>query len=243
MSHQFPFVLPSPEQPEMTVSREGPLFLLHLHCKDNRFTTSFCKSLLKVLEVIEEVSLKEDAPMALVTTGQANIYSNGLDFEHAVSHKPFMDQYLLVLKRMLTFCMPTVAAINGHAFAGGFMFALAHDYRVMRSDRGFVCMNEVDMPSPLSAGMSSLLRCKLSPTTYRDMVLQGHRFTAKECIEQKIVDKACPQDKVLEEAKALALHWSPKGKAGFVYKQLKDEMYRETIQLLSVPYHQLTPKL
>ncbi|KAI8366502.1 ClpP/crotonase-like domain-containing protein [Choanephora cucurbitarum] len=241
----FPLAIPDKERHWMTLSQEGPLFILHLHHKDNRFTTEFCQALLRALQTVEDifVAQKEPTAMALVTVGNDKIFSNGLDLMHAIEYQPFMDIYLTVLRRFVTFCIPTVAAINGHAFAGGCMLALAHDYRVMRSDRGFMCMNEVDLPSPLSPGMAGLLRYKMSPKTYRDMVLQGHRFTAKEALEQELVDIICPQDQVLPKAKELALTWAPKAKSGIVYKQLKDEMYRDIVSLLNVPFHRLAPKL
>ncbi|KAI8063688.1 ClpP/crotonase-like domain-containing protein [Gilbertella persicaria] len=222
----FPLVLPNKESHWMTLSREGPLFILHLHEKDNRFTTEFCQAILKALQVVEDQFMASEGPvdMALVTLGNDKIYSNGLDLMHAVTYLPFMDVYLSMLKRLVTFCVPTVAAINGHAFAGGCMLALAHDYRVMRSDRGFMCMNEVDLPSPLAPGMAGLLRGKMGPKTFRDMVLQGHRFTAKEALENELVDMIVPQDQVLDKAKALALTWAPKARSGIVYKQLKDEV-------------------
>lgn len=241
----FPVALPSKENHQMTLSQEGPLFILHLHHKDNRFNTEFCQSILKALQIVEDYFLasEEIGDMALVTYGNDKIFSNGLDLMHALSYNPFMDIYLSVLKKLVTFCIPTVAAINGHAFAGGCMLALAHDYRVMRSDRGYMCMNEVDLPSPLAPGMAGLLRYKMSPKTYRDMVLQGHRFTAQQALDGELVDIICPGNEVLPKAKELALKWAPKAKSGIVYKQLKDEMYTDIVRLLNIPFHRLAPKM
>lgn len=105
------------------------------------------------------------------------------------------------------------------------------DYRVMRSDRGYMCMNEVDLPSPLAPGMAGLLRYKMSPKTYRDMVLQGHRFTAQQALDGELVDIICPGNEVLPKAKELALKWAPKAKSGIVYKQLKDEVKKKKIRI------------
>lgn len=115
MTVSFPVALPSKETHWMTLSQEGPLFILHLHHKDNRFTTEFCQSILKALQIVEDYFLACEDPtdMALITTGNDKIYSNGLDLGHAVSYSPFMDTYLLLLRRFLTFCIPTVAALNG----------------------------------------------------------------------------------------------------------------------------------
>lgn len=112
---EFPLALPSKENHQMTLSQEGPLFILHLHHKDNRFTTEFCHAILKALQVVEDFFLAADEPtdMALVTLGNDKIFSNGLDLMGAVTYVPFMDIYLLVLRRLVTFCIPTVAAING----------------------------------------------------------------------------------------------------------------------------------
>ncbi|KAI8985803.1 ClpP/crotonase-like domain-containing protein [Pilobolus umbonatus] len=242
---QFPIALPSQDNHQMTLHREGPLFILHLHNEDNRFTTEFCTSILKALQIVEDlaIGLYDLDGMALVTVGNDKIYSNGLDLAHAISYRPFMDVFNLVLKRVLTFCIPTVAALNGHAFAGGCMLALAHDYRVMRSDRGYICMNEVDLPSALAPGMAALVREKTSPKTYRDMILQGHRYNAQQALDNELVDLICPHDQVLPKAKELALKWAPKAIAGVVYQQLKNEMYTDVVRLLGVPYHQLAAKM
>lgn len=111
----FPVALPSKENHQMTLSQEGPLFILHLHHKDNRFNTEFCQSILKALSIVEDHFLASEDPvdMALVTVGNDKIFSNGLDLMHALAYTPFMDIYLTVLKRLVTFCIPTVAALNG----------------------------------------------------------------------------------------------------------------------------------
>ena len=59
--------------------------------------------------------------------------------------------------RLLVFPAYTVAAINGHAFAGGALISCAFDYRVMREDRGYFCFPEVDIRIPFTAGMAALI--------------------------------------------------------------------------------------
>ena len=72
--------------------------------------------------------------------------------------------------------MVTIALINGHAFAGALMTAMYQDYRIMNPQKGFVCLNEVDMGVPLKPPMTSIFRQKTSAATYRTLVLEGKRF-------------------------------------------------------------------
>ncbi|MCG2942458.1 enoyl-CoA hydratase/isomerase family protein, partial [Escherichia coli] len=65
-----------------------------------------------------------------------------------------------LFSRVLTFSLPTAAAVNGHAFGGGAMLAMAHDYRVMRDDRGYFCFPEVDINIPFTPGMAALIQAK-----------------------------------------------------------------------------------
>jgi len=122
--------------------------------------------------------------------------------------------------------MPTIALLNGHAFAGGFMLAMYHDYRIHNPSKGFLCINELEFGVPLAPPMSSIFREKLSPQVYRKMVLEAHRWGGREALENGIVDGLGS----LEEALALVKEKNlvGKGKSG-VYGLLKKEMYRETM--------------
>ena len=127
--------------------------------------------------------------------------------------------------------MPTVALINGHAFAGGIMTAMMHDYRLMNPQRGFVCVNELEFGAPLPPPMASIFRQKVpSPQTYRAMVLEAKRFPAAQAVSAGIVDATAAG---LPEALAwiAELGLTNKGRSG-VYGRLKREMWRETVGLL-----------
>ncbi|CAG8620020.1 13271_t:CDS:2 [Ambispora leptoticha] len=224
------------DRPLITLQQEDELFIITMKDGENRFTVTFIEALFAALDEIERIRGDSTEPAALVTTGEGKFYSNGLDLEHALSTPNFFENYYLkFLIRLLTFPIPTVAAINGHAFAGGCMMALAHDYRVMRKDRGYICMNEVDIPSPLHPGMAAILRVKIANAkTFRDAILQGHRFNAQEALDREFVDLVAPGDQVIPKAKELAKKWSVKAGAGPIYGLLKKEMYTEIIRFMSI---------
>src|SRR5262249_61734352 len=87
---------------------------------------------------------KAQGPRALVPAATGKSYSNGLDLEwlgaHAAQHESSRSSVHELFAHMLSLPMITVAALQGHTFAAGAMFSLAHDFRVMRADRGFWCL-------------------------------------------------------------------------------------------------------
>ena len=126
--------------------------------------------------------------------------------------------------------MPTIALVNGHAFAGGLMLAMYHDYRIFNPNRGFLCLNELDFGVPLKPSMSSIFRQKLPyPAAYRSLVMEAKRFGGKDALEAGLVDGLGGMEEVLALIKEKKL--TEKGKSG-VYGMMKAEMFRETMGYL-----------
>ena len=130
--------------------------------------------------------------------------------------------------------MPTVALMNGHAFAGGLMLAIAHDYRLAPSPRGHMCMNELVFGAPLKPAMAAIFRPKISASTYRSVILEAKRFNAQEALAAGLVDAIAEQG--LEDALKLIDErgLTDKAKSG-VYGTIKAEMYNETLRYLRSP--------
>ncbi len=110
------------------------------------------------------------------------------------------------------------------------MLALAHDYRIMRADRGFFCLPEVDIKIPLAPGMRALIQSRLSSNVFRYLILTGARVGGSEAKEKGIVDEAVPPDQVLPRAVARAAVLA--GKDRRIYGNLKRGMYAEALALL-----------
>ncbi|MCJ1418712.1 hypothetical protein MMC32_005062 [Xylographa parallela] len=195
---------------------------------DNRTTPAFCKTFSLALDIIEH---KFPRGVLVTTSAIGKFYSNGLDYENAIKTKGFMQDNMYPLwRRLLTYPMPTVALINGHAFAAGFMTAMFHDYRIMNPHKGFLCLNELEFGAPLKPPMASIFRQKLPrPETYRTMVLESKRFKALEALREEIIDGVGGWEETktfIEESKLVG-----RGESG-VYGRLKEEMWRETVALL-----------
>jgi len=213
------------------LDKDGAVFVLHMRSGENRFNRAFLDRFHAALDEVEATS----GPVALVTTGEDKFYSNGLDLSWMSGHGAgeaggFVNDFIRFFGRLMAFSVPTVAAINGHAFAGGGMLALAHDFRVMRSDRGFFCLPEIDLRLPLAAGMTALIQSRLSPSTLRDTVLTGARLGGAESCARGIVDEAVAADEVLPRAIARAAALADKDRA--TYAALKRGMYAATLAVL-----------
>ena len=217
---------------KVRLGRDGAVYILTIEAGENRFNPGFITAMNQALDQVQGSS----GPAALVTTGgEEKFYSNGLDLAWLMGEgknewKTFIPEVLKFLGRLMAFPVPTVAAMNGHAFAAGAMLALAHDYRVMRADRGFFCLPEVDIKIPLAPGMNSLIKCRMSPTVFRDAVLTGKRIGGSEAKGLAIVDEAVPLDQVLPKAIEIAAGLAAKDRK--IFGTLKREMYRESIDLL-----------
>ncbi|GAP90557.1 putative enoyl- hydratase isomerase family protein [Rosellinia necatrix] len=197
---------------------------------DNRLTPSFCRAMLTALDVVE---LEHERGVVVTTSGIGKFYSNGLDLGLAMSTPAFWEDSLYPLyRRLLTYPMPTVALVNGHAFAGGIMLAMHHDYRVFTgSGRGFICVNELEFGAPLPPPLSSIFRLKVSPPVYRTLVLEARRFDAKASLDAGLVDAVGDLDAALGLIRDRNL--VVKGTKGS-YGLLKEEMYKESVALLDV---------
>ncbi len=127
--------------------------------------------------------------------------------------------------------MPTVAAINGHAFGAGAMLAMAHDWRVMRGDRGFFCFPEVDIQIPFTPGMAALIQAKLTPRAALDAMTTGQRFTGPQAVDAHLIDMAADEADVL--AAAIGQVSPLSGKHAETLGAIKRTMYADVIARLN----------
>ena len=135
-----------------------------------------------------------------------------------------------MLHAILDFPFPTVALITGHTFGGGCLFSLCFDYRIMNSDRGFWSMVAVNLGLHFP-GIGSLVKSKLLPKVARKVLLEAHKYTGKEALEDGIIDAIAPPGDMLDLALAMAEKWKAKA-VGNVYGLLRGEMQLEPLKRL-----------
>ena len=141
--------------------------------------------------------------------------------------------------RALSLPMITVAAVQGHAFAAGAMFSLAHDFRVMRADRGYWCLPEVDINIPFTRGMAALVQTRLAPQTAHEAMLTARRYGGTDAKAAGIVNRAVTEDAVRTTAAEIAQ--AHVNKAGETLATTKARMYATVLALLRDTANPLDP--
>ncbi|MPQ97383.1 enoyl-CoA hydratase/isomerase family protein [Modestobacter sp. I12A-02628] len=216
--------------PQLT--RQDDVWTLDLGDDENRFGHGWLDEVGAHLDQVEAAG----GPAALVTTGTGKFFSNGLDLDwllgHPEDHAGYVARVHRLLARVLTLPVPTVAAVNGHAFGAGAMLAVAHDQRVMRTDRGFICLPEVHIGIPFTPGMAALLQGAFDPRTARTAMFTGHRYGGPEALAAGIVDAVAEADALRASATALVAPHT--GTAGATLGSIKAVVHaRASAALLS----------
>lgn len=217
------------------LQRDGDVFVLRMDYGENRFMPDKIDAWNGALDEVE----KAGKPSALVTTGTGKFYSNGLDLDWMMGvatpaeREAYIPAVLGVMARVLTLPCISVCAMNGHAFGAGAQLALAHDYRVMRSDRGFFCMPEIDMGAPLHPGMTAIIQARLPHQTAHQVITEGRRYGASEAQAAKIVDHVAEQAEVVPRAVEIAAGLADK--AHPIMSKLKADMFPRTLEALALP--------
>jgi len=168
--------------------------IVTMNSGENRFNDDFLGAINKVLDEIEN---ETDARVMIVKSAHEKIWSNGIDLDwirpisqsNPEKAKQIPLKMTKLFKRLLFYPMVTIAAITGHAFAGGAIMSSAFDFRFMRSDRGFFCLPEVDIGIPLTPSMIALMKKAVPMYKYLEMQYLGIRMSADECEKHNIIVK------------------------------------------------------
>ena len=221
-------------------SAANGVLILTLDRKGNVFNPELVASLNAALDIVDD----RDHPKALVITGKGKFFSNGLDLSFLQSKtteevNSMIEGVWRVLGRILVMDCRTVAGINGHAFGAGLFLALACDFRIMRTKRGYLNWPELNLGMRLAKGFSELTKAKVTdPKLLREGVLCGKRYTSSEAFQRGLVDEECSVEDLIVKAEQLAI-------AGFAenlklqffnphsFQEMKIELYTDAYRALS----------
>ena len=209
---------------------DGEVFILTMNDGENRWNTSFVREFARALDDVEA----SEGPAALVTTsGNEKFFSNGLDLEWISSRgehrggdrKVFGAEFMALMGRIITLPVPTVAAINGHGFGAGLMAALCHDWRIMRSDRGFVCANEMQLGMVSPRPELALFRHKLPANVFFETVQLARRWSGPDALAAGVVQSTAGTHELRSEAVRKARELAPLGANRAAFGAQKESIF------------------
>ena len=210
------------------LTQQDGVHVLSLGDDENRFSPDWLKQVHAHLDTVVA------SPAPLVTTGDGKFYSNGLDLDYVMANPEQLTEYVAQVQelfaRVLALPVPTIAAIPGHAFGAGAMLAMAHDWRAMRTGRGYFCFPEVDINIPFTPGMSALVQAKLTPQTATTAMCTGLRYGAEAAVAAGLVDSVAEEADLL--ASAIAEVQPHTGKDPKTLGTIKATMYSAVLDTL-----------
>ncbi len=153
----------------------------------------------------EQLRDLESSPDALVLTGTGSIFSAGVDLLRILDGgRSYLDGFLPVFREALIglfrFPRPVVAALNGHAIAGGCIVACACDHRIMGDVVGRIGVPELQVGVPFPAHALEILRFVIPPHRFQEVLYAGQTYVPADAVEVGLLDEVVPQTEVLERA-------------------------------------------
>ncbi len=189
------------------LEHHDPVYKLTMVAGQNRWNTTFVRRWSSALDAVEA---SEGAAALVVSSHDPKFFSNGLDLDWVMApddhpeggdRNTFGTEFMALMGRIITFPVPTVCAINGHAFGAGLMAALCCDTRIMRADRGFLCANEMQLGLTIPSPELALFRHKLRADVFYETVQMARRWTGADALAAGLVQ----QTAALEELESTTM--------------------------------------
>ena len=193
--------------------------------------------------MLDEIIADKTISALIITSNDEKNFSQGIDvvwiMDHMQKneHQPvidFINEMDNVFKKLLLAPVPSIAAINGHAFGNGSIMSCACDFRFMRSDRGFFCFPEVNIGIPFRWGMNAFVKKAIPLHILSQMQFTGNRYTAPDLEKHNIIVKACTNQEDLM-ASAIAFAKTLQKKRG-ILGEMKKRLYNDIIKVLDADF-------
>ncbi len=222
--------------PIVNWQRDGTVALVTMDNGENRHNPDFLQAM---LETLSEIETADDTTAVILASRDPKYWSLGIDLEwitlaladgHKQAVRDFMYDLNRLSKRILTFPLPVIAAIGGHAFGDGAMLAMTCDFRFMKADRGFFCFPEVDINIPFLPSMLEIIRKAIPGYALEEFIFSGRRIPAAELAEHHVIIEAtADEEALLKTSLAYARTFT---KARGIFAEHKKRLHRGILDLM-----------
>lgn len=189
--------------------------------------------------ILDRVAVDPEVNSMILTSSDSKSFSVGIDVDWIGKKfqeqsfddiKEFMFTMNSVFKKLILLPVPSIAAINGHAFGNGAIISCACDFRFMRSDRGFFCFPEVNLGIPFLPGMLAFVKKAIPRYKFNEMYLSGRRVAAPELFEHHVIEKASADIAELENDAVDFAKTFTKKKG--IFGKMKERLYKDVIAVI-----------
>jgi enoyl-CoA hydratase len=172
--------------------------------KANAMSLEFCELLTARFQ-----TLGSSPSSAVVITGTGRIFSAGVDLLRLLDGgAPYIRKFLPALSTMLTtvfsFPKPVVAAVNGHAIAGGCVLACAVDQRLMAREAGRIGVTELLVGVPFPSVAMEIMRCATTSRYFEEAIFGGATYAPAEAAQRGLANEIVASEELLAGAVARA---------------------------------------
>jgi enoyl-CoA hydratase len=187
------------------LTHRGRVAVLQLvHGKANAMDLEFCRALSAQIE-----ACRQSPAAALVLAGQGQIFSAGVDLPRLVDGgaayvREFLPAMNHAFETLFAFPKPLVAAVNGHAIAGGCIMACCADYRIMARESGRIGIPELLVGVPFPVVPLEIVRFAAPPQYLQTLIYRGLTLTPDAALQHGLIDAVADPDRLLDDAVALA---------------------------------------
>jgi len=191
--------------------KDETVAIMILNNGENRHNPDFAATF---MSVYNEILADKEIKAIVLTSSDPKNFCLGVDIGWMMKAQQAQDftgisKWLYdmgeVFKAMIMSPVPTIAAINGHAFGNGAMLAGACDFRFMRADRGFFCFPEIDLGIQFAPSMIEWMKKAMPYHLFIRMKWSGEKVGAAELEKHNVIIKACADaEETVKEAVAFA---------------------------------------
>lgn len=205
--------------------RDGIVTLRLAHGKASALDVELVEALARAMAEVAA----DDAARVVILTGTGSIFSAGVDLYRVVDGgREYAERMYRALTAMIidlfAFPKPLVVAVNGHAIAGGCIFTLAGDYRIMAAGNGRIGIPELLVGVPFPPSVIETIRFALPPQHLQMLVYTGRTVTADDALRYGIVDEVVDAATLPARAEEMAAHFAslPPRAFALAKRQLRD---------------------
>lgn len=200
---------------------DGVAVLTMTHGKANALDIEFCDALAARFDDLRQADAK-----AAVLTGRGKMFSAGVDLKRlSAGGADYIRRFLPALQRLYEAVFfhpkPVVAAVNGHAIAGGCVLACCADRRLMARDAGRIGVTEILVGVPFPALAFEVVRFAAPPRYLTEFTLSGATYATDEALRRGWVDEVAEPVELMEDAIAVARELSLLSPAAFAQTKLQ----------------------